>query len=311
MLASLVSAPHHELVRQVGMLAELVDDGLLGGIHLEGPWLAPGQRGAHAPDALRDPHPEEIEELLRAGRGTVRMVTLAPERPGGLDAVRQLAAAGVKVAVGHTDADYEQTREAVEAGATVATHLFNAMPAVHHRRPGPVPALLEDERVTVEVVADGLHVHPAILRWVLRTAGPARVALVTDAMSAAGVGDGRYRLGGLPVDVRRGVARLSDGTIAGSLATSAQLFATARKALGDDDEALRAASRICSATPAAALGLEGRGALEAGRRADLVLVPHQGPVAVMSAGSWITRDGPGREQPAPRAASGDVSVQGL
>ncbi|MGB7448046.1 MAG: N-acetylglucosamine-6-phosphate deacetylase [Ornithinimicrobium sp.] len=287
MLASLVSAPQEELVRQVAMLAELVQDGLLSGIHLEGPWLAPGKRGAHDPHTLRDPVAQEVDEVLRAGRGAVRMVTLAPERPGGLDAVRQLVAAGVVAAIGHTEADYEQTRAAIEAGASVATHLFNAMPAVHHRRPGPVPALLADDRVTAEVVADGLHVHPAILQWVLGTAGPTRVALVTDAMSAAGMGDGSYSLGGLPVQVRDGAARLADGTIAGSTATTTQLFTAARQALGETDEALIAASRVCSTTPAEALGLDGRGAIDVGRQADLVLLDDGGPASVLSAGEWV------------------------
>ncbi|HKJ12247.1 MAG TPA: N-acetylglucosamine-6-phosphate deacetylase [Ornithinimicrobium sp.] len=289
MLASLVSAPGGELRRRVAVLADLVQEGLLSGIHLEGPWLAPGKRGAHRLQALRDPRPQEVEELLRAGRGTIRMVTLAPERPGGQDAVRQLVEAGVVVAIGHTEADEEQTRRAVAAGATVATHLFNAMPAVHHRDPGPVPVLLGDPRVTVELIADGLHLHPAIVEWVVRTAGPARVAFVTDAMAAAGMPDGAYTLGTLPVQVRQGVARLPDGSIAGSTATTPHGFAAARETATDADAGLALAGRVCATTPARALGLHDVGLIEVGRRADLVMLGDATPQAVMSRGVWLPR----------------------
>ena len=299
MVASLVSAPQPELVRQVSVLSELVQDGELSGIHLEGPWLAAGKRGAHAAEALRDPQPADIEQLLRAARGTIRMVTLAPERPGAREAVRQLTEAGVAVAIGHTEADYELTRQAIAAGATVGTHLFNAMPAVHHRDPGPVPALLEDPRVTVELVADGLHLHPAVLRWVLRTAGAQRVAFVTDAMSAAGMDDGGYRLGGLSVEVRGGVARLPEGSLAGSTATTPQLFAAAREASGEAVEALGLASHLCSTTPATALGLADVGALDVGKRADLVVVDDGGPRAVMKQGRWIPSELPGQGEGPP------------
>lgn len=173
-IASLVSAPHADLSRQIESLKDLVDDGLLAGIHLEGPWLAASRGGAHALSALRDPDPSEIDELLAAADGALRMVTLAPERPGAIAAIRQLVDAGVTVAIGHTAATYGQTRAAINAGATVATHLFNTMPPIHHREPGPVVALLEDPRVTLELIADGHHLHPAIVAEVVRSAGPDR-----------------------------------------------------------------------------------------------------------------------------------------
>lgn len=289
MLASLVSAPASELLRSVTALADLVDDGILAGIHLEGPYLSTGRCGAHDPVALRDPDAAEIGRLLRAGRGTIKMVTLAPERPGGLQAVRQLADAGVTVAVGHTDADYRTTRDAIEAGARVATHLFNAMPPVHHRDPGPVVALLEDPRVVLELIADGTHLHPALVRQVVTAAGVHRVALVTDAMSAAGMSDGGYRLGSLDVEVSGGTARLTDGTIAGSTTTTSALFATALGAL-HGAEPLVSASVMTAAAPAAAVGLDGVGALLPGCRADLVVLDADGQLAaVMRDGSWIDR----------------------
>lgn len=293
MLASLVSAPPAELLRSVSALTDLVEDGVLAGIHLEGPYLSVGRCGAHDPVALRDPDRAEVARLLRAGRGTIRMVTLAPERPGGLAAVRQFADAGVTVAVGHTDADYRTTRDAIEAGARVATHLFNAMPPVHHRDPGPVIALLEDPRVVLELIADGTHLHPAIVRQVVTAAGPDRVALVTDAMSAAGLGDGRYRLGSLDVEVAQGTARLADGTIAGSTTTTSALFATALQSLTGQEPLLRA-SAMTAATPAAAVGLEEVGALVPGSLADLVVLDATTHVvAVMRHGDWTPTSDPG------------------
>ncbi|MGB3764375.1 MAG: N-acetylglucosamine-6-phosphate deacetylase [Ornithinimicrobium sp.] len=290
LMASLVSAEPEALLRQVDILADLVQEGLLAGVHLEGPWLAPGKRGAHDAHALRDPDPAEIARLLRAGRGAVRMVTLAPERTGGLDAVRQLTEEGVTVAVGHTEADYETTRMAIQAGARVATHLFNAMPPMHHREPGPVLALLEDPRVTLELVADGIHLHPALLARVLATAGTDRVALVTDAMSAAGMSDGRYALGTLDAVVSDGVARLPSGAIAGSTVNAADLFAAAVGALAEGPEPLIGASRVTAATPVAALGLTGVGTVAPDQRADLVVLsPHHSVLKVMARGRWVHR----------------------
>lgn len=144
---------------------------------------------------MRDPDPDEIEGLLTAAGDAIKMVTLAPELPGADAAIRRFLDAGVVVAVGHTDATYEQTRRAIELGATVGTHLFNAMPPLHHREPGPALALLRDPRVTVELIADGVHVHPDVVHAVIDTAGPERVALVTDALAAAGRPDGAFRLG--------------------------------------------------------------------------------------------------------------------
>lgn len=217
LVASLVTAGPADLLRQVRALADQVRDGVIAGIHLEGPWLAVERCGAHDPALLRDPDRDEIERVLEAGGGSIRMVTLAPERPGGVAAVEQIVAAGAVAAVGHTEATYEQTRAAIAAGATVGTHLFNAMRPIHHREPGPVIALLEDPRVTVEVITDGVHVHGALYRHVARSAGPQRVSLITDAMAATGMADGDYQIGSLAVEVADGVARLAGTqTIAGS-----------------------------------------------------------------------------------------------
>ena len=289
MLASLVTAGPDELRRQVGMLADLVEQGLLAGIHLEGPWLSHRRCGAHQADQLRDPERRDVREVLEAGRGTVRMVTIAPERAGGLDAIRQVVDAGAVAAVGHTDATYEIACEAIAAGARVATHLFNAMRPIHHREPGPIVALLEDSRVNTELVLDRLHLHPAIYRQVVSAVDPQRVVLVTDAMAAAGMPDGSYRLGALEVEVSGGAARLAGtNTLAGSTATMDQLFRNA-VALGasDPDDALLTAVRQSSANPAAVFGWTGHD-LTPGATADLVVLdPTLVVHAVMRAGAWV------------------------
>ncbi|OBI45327.1 N-acetylglucosamine-6-phosphate deacetylase [Mycobacterium kyorinense] len=283
-LASLVTGSPADLRNAVRALAEATRAGAVAGIHLEGPWLSPGWCGAHDPQQMRDPEPAEIDALLAAGDGTVRMVTIAPERRGSDDAIARFVDAGVVVAVGHTDATYARTQHAIALGATVGTHLFNAMPPLHHREPGPSLALLRDPRVTVELIADGVHVHPAVLSAVIAAAGPERVALVTDAISAAGVGDGPFRLGRRDVDVVSGVARVrGTSAIAGSTATMAQLFRAVAADVG-----LSAAVQMTSATPARTLGLHDVGALSAGRKADLVVLDDDLAVtAVMANGEWL------------------------
>lgn len=289
MMASLVSAHPGELLDQVRRLAEHVESGDLLGIHLEGPWLSPRRGGAHEPTALRSPDGGEVDALLTAGRGTVRMVTLAPELPGAIEAIRRIVDAGAVAAIGHTDATYDQARAAIDAGATVATHLFNAMRPVHHREPGPVVAALEDSRVTVELITDGVHLHPSLHRLVTADVGPERVALVTDAMAAAGMADGAYRLGSLAVEVVGGVAQLAGtDTIAGSTATMPRLVSQAvEHAVGDRDAALLAAVRQACLNPLRALGLPAPG-LSPGAPADLVvLTPGLDVTGVMRRGAWV------------------------
>ena len=289
MIASLVTAHPAELLRQVSALAEQVRDGLIAGLHLEGPWLSEHRCGAHELSALRDPDPAELDRVLAAGQGTIRMVTLAPERTGGLAAIPRIVDADVVAAVGHTDATYAQARAAIDAGATVATHLFNAMRPVHHREPGPVIALIEDPRVTVEMITDGVHLHPALYRDVTGTVGPDRVALVTDAMAAAGMADGAYRLGSLAVDVDGGIARVAGTTtIAGSTATMDHLFRHAVTHSGRPrDQAILAAVRQTSINPARALGLPDTG-LFPGGVADLVVLDAEiRVIGVLHRGSWV------------------------
>ncbi|MEV8536325.1 N-acetylglucosamine-6-phosphate deacetylase [Streptomyces sp. NPDC051211] len=287
LIASTVTGDLDELARRAGLLAELVQQGDLAGIHFEGPFISPCRKGAHKEDLLRHPDPAEVRKLVDAAHGTARMVTLATELPGGLDSVRLLAEHGVIAAIGHTDSTYEQTREAIDAGATVATHLFNAMPALGHRAPGPIAALLEDERVTVELINDGTHLHPAALELAFHHAGAGRVALITDAMDAAGFGDGTYHLGPLEVEVRDGVARLVEGgSIAGSTLTLDTAF---KRSVTVDRLPVESVVRAISANPAKLLGLYDRvGSLEPGKYADLVVLDEDFDLkGVMRRGEWI------------------------
>lgn len=270
MVASLVSDPLPALREQLASLADLVTGGELAGIHLEGPFIAGARCGAHDPDALREPDDDTVEELLTAGKGHVRMMTLAPELTGGVKAVRRLSESGVIAALGHTDGLGEHMREAVDAGATVATHLFNGMRPLHHREPGPIGVLLDDERVTVELICDFVHVHPTVLRLAARHAGALRTLLITDAMSATDATDGDYQLGRLAVQVRDGVAKLANGSLAGSTLTMDSAF---RNAITGGGLTVPEAVRATSGRPAELLGIAGHtGTLREGHYADLVIL---------------------------------------
>ena len=268
MLASLVTAPIKEMRQSTVDLKPLVDDGTLEGLHYEGPYLSATRCGAQNPDHLRDPNPRELARLLDVGG--VRMVTVAPELPRALPTIRMLVERGVIAAIGHTDATYEQTWAGIDAGATVGTHVCNGMRPVHHREPGPVVALLDAPNVVCEQIPDGVHLHDGMLRHAIHTAGPGRIALITDAIDAAGMSDGRYDLGGQAVRVEQGVARLvRDGAIAGSTLTmAAGLRRTVQSGVSIVD-----ASRMASGTPATVLGrYDQLGSLAPGKRADLVLL---------------------------------------
>ncbi|RKE60034.1 N-acetylglucosamine-6-phosphate deacetylase [Microbacterium sp. AG238] len=265
---SLVTASVDDLARRVSAIADLTEtDGTVLGSHLEGPFLDLGHHGAHDPGLLIAPASDAVARLMDAGRGTVRQVTIAPELPGALAAIERIVAAGAAAAVGHTDADAETTRAAFDAGATILTHAFNAMPGLHHREPGPIGAATADPRVTLEVIADGVHLAPEVVR-IAFAAAPGRIALVTDAMAAAGSADGDYVLGALAVRVENTVARLLDGTIAGSTLTQDAALRTA-VAAGVD---LPAAVAALTTTPARAIGRPELGSLAIGSPADAVLL---------------------------------------
>lgn len=286
-VVSLVANPLAALRSSLAEIAEVAaSDPLVLGTHLEGPFLAPGRRGAHHVDYLREPDLVDVQQLIDAAHGTLRQITIAPELPGADDAIDALVAAGVRVAVGHTEADFETAARAFDRGASILTHAFNAMNGIHHREPGPVIAAMSDERVTLEVILDGYHVHDAIAALAFDEA-PGRVALITDAMAAAGSADGDYRLGSLNVTVRDGLALLSGTeTIAGSTLT---LDAALRRAVDVVGLPWPDAVGAVTAVPARALGYGDRlGLLEPGYAADAVALDADGRVTgVWAAGARL------------------------
>ena len=297
-VASLVTAPLGDLEARVAMLAGLAGQDILAGIHLEGPFLSAARCGAQDPRYMVAPDVAAFERLHAAAAGHLRVITLAPELPGAAALIKAAARVGVIAAVGHTDATADVTAAAVDAGATHATHLFNGMRPLHHREPGPVGALLDRDEVTCEVIADGVHLHDTAIRLAARAAGPGRLVLITDAMAAAGMPDGSYRLGSMRVSVAGGVARLAAdgesgpagagtaGPIAGSTATMADVVRHAVAAGLPVTEVAAAAST----TPARVLGLGDRtGALRAGLAADLAVCDDEFRLrAVMRHGEWLT-----------------------
>jgi N-acetylglucosamine-6-phosphate deacetylase len=291
-VASLVTAPLAELETRAAMLAGLAAGGVLAGLHLEGPFLSAARCGAQDGRYLLVPDVAVFERLRAASAGHLRVITIAPELPGATALIAAAARAGVTVAVGHTDATAEVASAAVDAGATHATHLFNGMRPPHHREPGAAGALLDRDEVTCEVIADGVHLHDITIRLVARAAGPGRLVLITDAMAAAGMPDGDYRLGSMRVNVSGGVARLADrtgsaGSIAGSTATMDDIVRRAVAAGLPVTEVAAAAST----NPARVLGLEDRvGALRPGLEADLVVCDDDFRLsAVMAGGQWLAQ----------------------
>ena len=244
--------------------------GVAFGIHLEGPFVSPARPGALPRSHFRRPSIRELRQLLAAGDGLVRTMTLAPELKGGKGLVSFCRKNGVVPAFGHSNSDYEQTRAAISHGVRYATHLFNAMNGIHHRAPGAVTALLEDQRVSVEVISDGHHVDPPALRLINRLKNEDRVILVSDSIQACGLADGRYSFAGADVYLEDGVVRQKNGTLAGSALTLERALAVQVREAG---EPLEKALRYCTQNPARAAGISRTaGLIAVGRRADLVLL---------------------------------------
>lgn len=271
-LPTTMTAPHADTLHAVQAVAEVAGRDTGGarilGVHLEGPYLSPVFPGAQLPEAIRTPNLAEYAELAAAG--PVRMITLAPEQPGAAELIKAARRQGVTVVAGHTNATYEQLEEAVALGVTQATHTYNAMTGLHHRKPGVLGAVLSDDRVYAQLIADNVHVHPAAMKVLARCKRAEHTVLITDAMRAAGLPEGESELGGQRVTVRDGQCRLADGTLAGSVLTLDRGLANFMAAAGWSlAEAWPASSRAA----AASLGLaDGTGTLAVGAPGDCVLL---------------------------------------
>lgn len=309
LVASLVTAAGDVMVERAALLADAVEGGILAGIHSEGPFVSHERRGAQSPDYLVPGDPALVRRLVEASRGALVTMTVAPEVPGVVappdDVMAALVAGAALPSLGHTDANAEQAEAAIARAVALvranpftagqrptATHLFNGMRPLHHRDPGPVAACLAAAargELVVELVADGTHLADETVKTVFDLVGPDAIALVTDAMAAAGLGDGDYRLGPMAVRVADGVARIvgpdgSSGSIAGGIAHLLDVVRCTVRAGVPLVDAVRAASH----TPADVLGLRDRGRLAAGHRADLVVVDDDlRPRRVMRLGAWV------------------------
>ncbi|HBY56411.1 MAG TPA: N-acetylglucosamine-6-phosphate deacetylase [Candidatus Atribacteria bacterium] len=240
------------------------------GIHLEGPYINPEKKGAQNEEGIMPLSKNEFLELNQASGYLIRLVTLAPEMPGAIDFIRWLHRKNIIISAGHTNVTYQKMQEAIQVGLTHVTHLFNAMRGLHHREPGIVGAALSDSRLTVEVIADGIHIHPIILKMIYQMKGSEKIVLVTDAIRAACLEEGNYDLGGKEVIVVRGQAKLGDGTLAGSVLTKNQAV---HNMVAQAGISLLEAVQMSTYNPAKCLGTEYRkGSLEPGKDADIVIL---------------------------------------
>ena len=269
----------HENAESDGLAAEIL------GIHLEGPFISKARRGVHPPDALAKPSVATLGKFIEAADGLVKIVTLAPELPGALELIAAAVAAKIVAAMGHTDADYDQARAAIHAGARHAVHMYNAMRPFAHRDPGVVGAILTDPEVTAEVIADLVHVAGPAIQVLIGAKGFDTVLLVSDGIAATGMPDGKYRLGNFEVSVKDGVARNSEGKLAGSTLT---LDRALRNIVGIGVP-LQDAVRMATVLPARRLGLAGKkGIIAVGADADLVaLTPDLRVAGVMTRGAGL------------------------
>lgn len=277
-LATTIASRHEELMRAVeDTIAAEEKDALnsegaeILGLHLEGPYINVKFKGAQPEWGIRDPNFDECHQLLDAAEGRIKIMTIAPELPGAMEMIRMLKSAGVEPSVGHSEADYDTALAAIEAGATRATHLFNAMSGVHHRKPGLAAAVLNEPGICAEMICDGVHVNPRMVALAWKAKGRDAMSLVTDATAAQGVGDGVFTLGDFQIQVRGPLCTLMDGvTIAGSVLTMNRAVGNV---IGFTGMSLIDAAHTASMLPARACGVADRkGSIEAGKDADIAIL---------------------------------------
>jgi N-acetylglucosamine-6-phosphate deacetylase len=277
-----VTAPMDKTLAALDHLAEAIEsakDARKGqaqplGIHIEGPFLSHARRGMHPPEDLQRPTLAAFEKLWQAARGHIRVMTIAPELDGALEVIAEATKRGVVVSMGHSDADLDQARRGVTAGARHATHTFNAMRPLDHREPGIIAEVLTNPRISAEVIVDGIHVHPSVVALIAKVKGVEGTVLVTDATAAAGMPDGKYQLGSVEIEVKDGMC-LHDGTLAGSVLT---LDRAVRNVMNFANWDLPSAVRAAGLNPAKAAGARTKGSLEIGADADLVALDANGEV---------------------------------
>ena len=281
-LPTTVTAPEDRILKALGFLGRAATLGreLLGavplGVHLEGPFISHAKRGVHPPEYLLPPSPHKIDLFWQASEGAVRMMTVAPEIPGAIETISHARRLGIHCSLGHSNADYAQATRAIAAGAVHATHTFNAMRSLDHRDPGILGAVLTSDEVSADIIADGVHVDPSVIQLFLRAKGQERAVLITDAISASGMPEGRYQLGPLEVEVRDGRCEYQ-GKLAGSVLT---LDRAVRNVMAFAGWTLQQAIRLATFNPAQVLGLTGdRGYLAPGRVADMVALTPEAEVA--------------------------------
>jgi N-acetylglucosamine-6-phosphate deacetylase len=272
-LPTIITAPESEILRALDGISAAcarIENGATPlGIHLEGPFLSKTKRGTHPPEHLRTPELGLLERAYQASRGKLKIITLAPELDGGLKLISAAAEMGIIPSLGHSEATYEQALRAIEAGARHSVHVFNAMRPFSHRDPGIIAALLNDERISTEIITDGIHVHPAAVKLFTRAKRLDQIVLSTDSISAAGMPDGTYRLGGRYIQVTGGACRDAEGRLAGSSLTQDRAL---RNLIAWSGLSLREALMTATVNPAKVLGLDSKGILAAGCDADVVLL---------------------------------------
>lgn len=287
-LATLITAPVEKITETLSWLTKrepIPGEANMIGVHIEGPYLNPLQKGAHTEDLLRVPDVDEVDRIIEAGEGLIRLFTIAPELPGALEVIRYLRQKGIIASVGHSDATFKETQEAITAGISHASHLFNGMRGMHQREPGVVGAIINNKEVTAEIIADGIHVHPEMLRFLTTVKDKNKIILVSDAISAFNMQDGVYRLGDQKVKVVKGVARLEDGTLAGSTLCLMKAVENMVKLVG---LSFPVALAMATINPARELGIDNiKGSLEPGKDADLVIINNYQPELVMIRGNIL------------------------
>jgi N-acetylglucosamine-6-phosphate deacetylase len=270
-LATSVSSTLEDLLEMIRSVKRVIGHEVgakIAGIHLEGPYLNPKRKGMQNEKYLRHPNLEEMQLIFQEAGSLIKMVTIAPELPGGMELISFLKEKGVVIAIAHSDATYEEAKLAFASGASHVTHCFNGMRPIHHRDPGVIVAAFEEKHVSLQAIVDNVHLHPAIIRLMHTLKGPEGMVLITDALQAMGLGDGNYIFGGHHVTVSEGIARLEDGTLASSTVTMNE----ALRYTVETGIPLIDAIKMASTTPANILALQQKGAITAGFDADLVLL---------------------------------------